>query len=374
MKQCKPTMRKSLSFPRFHKTDLVMIDKTPKIFNYIRLMQEHTPCIGGSWIEGPIDLFPQYIPDVRWGKVEVNAEGLEKERIEKMIKRVVAKVDEPQLSDDLSYCRTWEEALKEQKERTQLITAYRDYIETCNSLRLLYNLLTPEVNDYLTKRKLIAGTGYSVCGYDKLTDYYQDVAKCKNLIKGGCEKIIISVEDGTIVNVQLVGRKGKDVYDIPLLDKRTDVRCRSNMHDDFMCIIADEPLPHQNISLELLNLFVDPKDVWVDVKNMSFHYDPDSDYLYTFEEVLNNVREYIQSISKFEIREKNKFTQGICKRLECLYRYLRDVVKLDKTESWAFICDLWKLPSSKDDDVRMVIMRYLGLYKKELPIQFIYKQ
>lgn len=352
-----------------------MIDRTPKIFNYIRLMQEHTPCIGGGWIEEPIDLFPQYIPDVRWGYVEVNADGVEKERIEKMIKRVVAEVDEPQFVEvgDFSHCESYEEALEELKERNKLITEYRDYVETCNSLRLLYNLLTPEVNDYLTKRKVIAGTGYKVGGYDKLTDYYQDVAKCKNLIKGGCEKIVISVENGTIVNVQLVGRKGKDVLDIPLLDKRTDVRCRGNMHEDFMCIIADEPLPQQNISLQLLNLIIDPKDVWVDVKKMSFYYEPDSDYLYTFEEILDNVREYVQSISKSEIREKNTFTQGICQRIECLYSYLRDEVKLSKSESWEFICDLWKFPDSKDDDARMGLLRYIGLHKKELPIQFTYK-
>lgn len=355
-----------------------MIDKTPKIFNYIRLMQD-IPCIGRV-VDGCValdcninindkacyDVSDSFSEKIRFGKIELEADERTKARIEKMIRELVPKVDEPLYPDftDMSYCGSCEEAIAELKERNKQIIAYRNYVEVCNSIRLLYNLLTPEIKEYLDKRRIIAGTGYSVGGFDKLTDYYQEVADCKNLIKKGCEKIIISVCYGTISNIQLIGRNGKDTPNIPLLDKNTNVRCRVNPHENNVCLISDIPLPKQNISLQLLNLYIDPKDAWENVNKMSFHYEPDSDYLYTFAEVRDNIMSYLQAVSEHEIREKNQFTQIMCQRMECLYRYLRNEVKLNKSDTWDYIRGLYGL---NGDDV---LFRYLGLYQKELPIQF----
>lgn len=387
------------------------MDRTPNIFNYIRLMQEHTPCVkewqykdkDGGWVTASLDecikhnqengaeyanvgvfrqdlkrlveVHPSMFPNIRNGNVELDAKGLEKVRIEKMIKRVVAKVDDPQLSNnvDLSHCKTWEAALEVLKERNELITAYRDYVETCNSLIFLYNLLTPEVNEYLTKREIIAGTGHSVGEYEKLTDYYQEVSNCKNLIKRGCEEIIISVSGGTITNVQLVGRGRKDKPNVPLLDKNTNVRCRINPHEDTMCLISDKPLPKQNYSLQLLNLYIDPNNVWENVEKMSFHYEPDSDYLYTFVEVRNNIMSYLQAVSKYEIREKNTFSQSLCNRLGSLFRFIiesESITIKKRIDAWNFICDLWNF----DGDFRAYAYEYIRkFHKNNLPIQFTIK-
>lgn len=360
-----------------------MEDRTPKIFSYIRLMQD-IPCIGRI-VDGKAsldcnlnlsnkvrcDISESFNEKIRFGIIELEADEHTQLRVERIIKNSVPEVEEPQFSDfpDLSHCNSLEEALSEQAVRNKQILAYRDYVENCNSLKLLYNLLTPEVNEYLNKRKIISGTGFSVGGYDKLTGYYQDIANCKNLMKRGCEKIIVSVENGTIINIQLIGRKGKDLLDLPLLDKNTTVRCRINPHEDNMSLLSDRALPKQNFSLQLLNLFVDPKNVWEDVNKMSFHYEPDSDYLYTFAEVQGNIMSYLQTVSEHEIREKNQFTQNMCMRLECLYRYLREEVKMNKSAAWDFIRDIWGLPNGDD-----VLFRYLGLYQKGLPLQFIIRR
>lgn len=364
-----------------------MEDRTPKIFSYIRLMQD-IPCIGRI-VDGKAsldcnlnlsnkvrcDISESFNEKIRFGIIELEADEHTKLRVERIIKNSVPEVEEPQFTDlpDLSHFNSWEEALSEQEELNKQIVAYRDYVENCNSLKLLYNLLTPEVNEYLNKRKIIAGTGFSVGGYDKLTGYYQDIANCKNLMKRGCEKIIVSVENGTIINIQLIGRKGKDLLDIPLLDKNTMVRCRINPHEDTMSLLSDRALPKQNLSLQLLNLFIDPKNVWENVNKMSFHYEPDSDYLYTFAEIQGNIMSYLQAVSEHEIREKNTFTQDICNRLGCLYRFIIECKSINirkREDAWNFICDLWNF----DGDIRVSAYEYILKFRKDkLPIQFTIK-
>lgn len=388
-----------------------MKENTPKIFDYIRLMQEHTPCItewryidkdgkeiaasleecikqnqenGAEYssvgefrldLKHLIEVPSRSLPKVRKGNIEIIGDAHTKERVERMIKHIVEETEEPQDFDftNLSRYKNWDEALRDIEQYHKQKMAYWDYNETCNSLRLLYNLLTPEVSKYLIKRKIVAGKGSPVGRYDNLTEYYQEVAKCRNLINRGCEKIIISVKNGSIANIQLFGRNGKDVCDIPLLDNRTDVICRIDMEMLFRHTIERTPFPEMNTALQILNSSVDPKDKWTDVKNMSFYYEQDSDYLYTFEEVLKNIADYLNAESKNEIREKNTFTQDICNRLGCLYRFIIECefINIRKREDvWNFICDLWNL----DGDIRVSAYEYILKFRKDkLPIQFTIK-
>lgn len=388
-----------------------MRDKTPQIYDYIRLMQEHTPCItewrytdkDGNEVTAPleecirqnqengaeyssvgvfrtdlkclVDVPHSYLPPITKGNIDIDGDERIKAYVEKIINNVVKKADKPQPIEELdfSHCKTNDEFSEVLNSHIAKRNDYIAYVETCNSLKLLYNLLTPEVNKYLAKRKIAAGVGSPVGGYDNLIEYYQEVAKCKNLVKKGCEKIVISVKNGSISNVQLFGRKGKDVYDIPLLDKRTDVVCRIDMEMLFRCTIGKIPFPEMNTALQILNSFVDPKDKWTDVKNMSFHYEPDSDYFYTFAEVRDNIAEYLNAESKHEIREKNTFTQDICNRLGGLYRFLIecDSIKIrTREDAWSFICDLWNF----DGDIRVSGYEYIVKFRKDkLPIQFTTK-
>lgn len=388
-----------------------MRDKTLQIYNYIRLMQEHIPCIpewrytdkNGNEITAPleecirqnqengaeyssvgvfrtdlkclVDIPRNYLPPIINGNIEIDGSERIKAHIEKIINKVVEKVDKPQSIEevDFSQCKSNDEFSEVLNNHVALRNNYIRYLESYNGLKLFYNLLTPEVNKYLAKRKIAAGVSSPVGGYDNLTEYYQEVAKCRNLVNKGCEKIVISVKNGSISNIQLFGRKGKDVYDIPLLDKRTDVICRIDMDLLFRSIIERTPFPDTNTALQILNSYVDPKDKWVDVKNMSFHYEPDSEYLYTFTEVRDNIAEYLNAESKNEIREKNTFTQDICNRLGGLYRFLIecDSIKIrTREDAWSFICDLWNF----DGDIRVSGYEYIVKFRKDkLPIQFTIK-
>lgn len=396
-----------------------MKDTTPKIYDYIRLMQEYTPCVSewqyhakdGKWITASleeclkhnqedgadwsevkrirndlkrlVEVDEYQLPDVRFGNIEINADSVEKLRVEKMIKRIVIKVDEPEPIKFINPedCKSRKDEGKTEEDdcgeldkvlsQLEEHLSYRNYIETCNSLRLLYNLLNPVVQEYLIKRKIIAGTGYSVGGYDNLTDYYNDVSDCNNLIKNGCSRIIVSIENGTIANVSLTGRDGKDVCNIPLLDKRTDVRCRCDINEDYMCVISKRPLPEQNISLQLLNLFLDPKYQWDNVKKMTFVYEIDSDNIYTFDEVRNNIADYFEAIIKHEIRVKNKFTQEISQKLFGAYRYIYDSQYIDtrnREHAWEIACRIFKL----DEDFEVSAFEYIRKIKKYiLPVYVV---
>lgn len=317
----------------------------------------------------------QDLPPIVKGNIEIDGDERNKAHVEKIINKVVSKVDEPQPIEevDFSHCKSNDEFSKVLNNHIVLQKNYRTYLETCNSLKLLYNLLTPEVNKYIAKRKIVAGCGYPVGRYENITEYYQEIAKCRNLIKKGCERIVVSVKNGSIANIQLFGRKGKDVYDIPLLDKRTDVICRIDIDMLFKHTIERTPFPEMNTALQILNSFVDPKDEWTNVKNMSFHYEPDSDYLYTFAEVRDNIAEYLNAESKNEIREKNTFTRDICNRLGGLYRFLIDSNSIKirtREDAWNFICDLWNF----DGDIRVSGYEYIIKFRKDkLPIQFTIK-
>jgi len=390
-----------------------MADKTPEVFKYIRLMEWFTPWKpqwqyqkeDGSWVDATLDeclrasahgaeyaqtniaqakqkreVYIDELPDVRHGKIEIDADEVEKGRIEKMISRVVTKVDEPLQELDLSKFSTWEDALSAQKEYIKSVSDFRDYVETCNSLRLLYNLLTPIVRSYLFKQSIIAGERNSVGGYGNITEYYNELSQCLNVIKRDCFEIIVSVENGVVIGVNIIGRGKKDNLNIPLLDKRTNIICRMSPDDWFKLMLAkysdkDFKTPEINLSINAMTAYVDKSYKWENVRKMSFHYKRDSDYLYTFDELRNNIEEYLQDSLENGLRQRNKLTEELCQNLECLYRYITDNIHIEgyrnvdksKSDIWEFICDLWEI----DAITRGKIWRYFGLYLNKLPIEFI---
>ena len=423
----------------------MMLDNTPKIYNYIRLMQEYTPCVAewqyqdenGMWVTASLDecikrnqengaeytqvnvvrrdlthlieMHPNELPDLREeGTVVLNATDMEKRRIEKMILDVVPSVDKPIITDFTNYKvprniasldsrderrvewfkklspeeveARFDEILKIQTDEVKEFVAYKDYVEICNSLRLFYNVLTPYIQDYLQKKRFIAGTGHSVGNYDNITDYYAELSLCRNIIKGKCDEIIISVENGNIIGVSLVGRERKDQADIPLLDKRTNAICRMNPDDRFKVMLShhtDNPFDVAQINLSLcaLNTYLDPKDQFTSVKKMSFHYGPNSDYLYTFNEVCDNVSAYLNATMENAIRKDNNFTTDICTRLESIYRFIIDTkcIHIKKREdALDFICNLWKIDNIKD--LRLNIGNRIGRFKNKLPIEVVVNQ
>lgn len=347
-----------------------MMDRTPKIFNYIRLMQDIT-CIGRV-VDGIASLYSNvnlndkvrcdvsdsFCEKIRFGKIELEADERTKARIEKMIKKYVPEVEKPQYPDypDLSHCKSWEEAVAELEERNKQIIAYRDYVEICNSLRFLYNLLTPYVRDYLQKCWLIAGTGHSVGFYTNITQYYKELKDCLNRVEKRCAKIIIRVEGGFVKEVCITDSQRKKKI-IPLL------------------AMGSKDITFRDLGIALQTSYIDNKHQWENVKKMTYCFEPDSEDCYSFDEIRFNVLDYLRALLEKRIAKRNTNAEILCKKLEPLYRYLKDIVCLSRNDAWTYICELWKsdneIASLNSDKTRELVWRYLGKFEKILPIEFV---
>lgn len=304
------------------------------------------------------DVSESFYEVIRFGRIEIEGSDKEKLHVDKMINRIVKKVDNPQLSDniDLSHCQSWEDALAELQERNEMILAYRDYVEKCNSLRLLFNVLNPLVKDYLQKKWMIAGTGHSVGFYDNITKYYAELKVCRNRVKKNrCNKIIVSVEDGLITEVIIVNTQRKRKT-IPILAKGS----------------KDKSFLDLGISVQ--TSFIDKKHQWENVKKAIYIYELDSEDCYSFEEIRNSVQNYLDSLLKYKVTKRIPIAEELCKNLESLYRYLMDVLSLSRNDSWEFICKLWQseheIMNLYSEDERELMWRYLGNYKDLIPLKF----
>lgn len=346
-----------------------MEDRTPKIFNYIRLMQD-IPCIGRV-VDGRIaldcninlndkvcyDVSDSFSEKIRFSKIELETDERNKARIERMIKKYVTEVEKPQYPDypDLSHCKSWEEAIVELEELNKQIIAYRDYVETCNSLRFLYNLMTPYVRDYLQKCWLIAGTGHSVGFYTNITQYYNELKDCLNRVEKRCAKINIRVEGGFVKEVCITDSQRKNKI-IPLLAK------------------GSRDITFINLGIALQTSYIDNKHQWENVKKMSYCFEPDSEDCYSFDEIRSNVLDYLRTLLEKRITKRNTNAEILCKKMEPLYRYLKDVVCLSRNDAWTYICELWKsdneIASLNSDKSRELMWRYLGNFEKLLPVEF----
>lgn len=347
-----------------------MVDRMPKIFNYIRLMQD-IPCIGRV-VDGCValdcninindkaccDVSDSFSEKIRFDKIELEADERTKARIEKMIKKYVPEVEMPQYPDypNLLQYKSWEEAIAELEEQNKQIIAYRDYIETCNSLRFLYNLLTPYVRDYLKKCWLIAGTGHSVGFYTNITQYYNELKDCLNRVEKRCAKIIIRVEDGFVKEVCITDSQRKK-KNIPLL------------------AMGSRDITFINLGITLQTSYIDNKHQWENVKKMSYYFEPDSEDCYSFDEIRANVLDYLRALLEKRISKRNTNAEFLCEKLEPLYRYLKDIVCLSRNDAWTFICKLWEsdneIASLNSDKTRELVWRYLGNFEKLLPTEFV---
>lgn len=397
----------------------MMRDNTPKIYNYIRLMQEYTPCVAewqyqdenGMWVTASLDecikrnkengaeysqvnvvrrdlthlieLHPNELPNLRKeDAVVLDATDMEKRRIEKMILDVVPSVDKPIITDFTNYKvprniasmdsmderrvewfkkqspeeveARFDEILKIQAEEVKEFIAYKDYVEICNSLRLLYNVLTPYVKDYLQKRWFIAGTGHFVGNYDNITKYYAELSNCLNSIEKRCSKICVSVQNGYVVEVCIIDTQRKRKT-IPLLAK-------GSKDKDFL-----------NLGISLQTSYIDKKHHWENVKNMCYCYEMDSQDCYSFDDIRSNVIEYIRALLKNSVEKRNTYAESLCMKLESLYRYLTKEIKLSREDAWTYICKAWKTDnpnaSLNSDSEKDLMWRYLGNFEKYLPIE-----
>lgn len=370
----------------------MMLDNMPKLYNYIRLMQEYTPCVAewqyqdenGMWVTASLDecikrdkengaeysqvnvvrrdlthliqMHPNELPDLRKeGAVVLDATDIEKRRIEKMISGIVTKIENPHLDMlNLPKYESWDEALADIKERGEIIREYGDYVEVCNSLRLLYNVLTPYVKDYLQKRWFIAGTGHSVGNYDNITKYYAELADCLNSIEKRCSKIFVSVQGGYVVEVCIIDSQRKRKI-LPLLAK-------GSKDKDFL-----------NLGISLQTSYIDKKHHWENVKKMCYCYEVDSQDCYSFDDIRSNVIEYIRALLKNSVEKRNTYAESLCMKLESLYRYLTKEIGLSREKAWSFICEAWKTDnpnaSLHSDSEKDLMWRYLGNFEKFLPVE-----
>lgn len=370
----------------------MMLDNISKMYNYIRLMQEHTPCVtewqyrddNGMWVTATLDecirrnqsngaeyakvgvfrrdltrlieVHPNELPDLcKEDAVILGATEIEKRRIEKMIGGIVPKVENPNLDMlNLPKYESWDEALADIKERGEIIREYRDYVEKCNSLRLFYNVLTPYVKDYLQKRWFIAGTGHSVGNYDNITKYYAKLSDCLNSIEKRCSKIFVSVQGGYVVEVCIVDSQRKRKI-LPLLGK-------GSKDKEFI-----------NLGISLQTSYIDHKHNWENVKKMCYCYEVDSEDCYSFDDIRSNVIDYIRALLKNSVEKRNTYAESLCMKLESLYRYLTREIGLSREEAWTFICEAWKTDnpnaSLNSDSEKDLMWRYLGNFEKSLPIE-----
>lgn len=302
-----------------------MIDRIPEVFRYVRLI-ENRPVVATQYellredgsIETitalnstinksiPLDVSEEYFGKVKYDDIEILASDIEEKRIEKII-RMHVNEDIPQFK------------------------------EVRNSLVILYNGLIDDVVEYHNHCKVIKGTGIKIGRFETMPDYYREIRQCFNKIKNGCNGIELSVTDGEIIKAVIIDKRNNRIQ-LPKFEDNSELK---------------------SLECRLHTLWFDPKHKFENIRKFTLRYTPKDDFLYTFEEVQNNVVNYLQAQIEKEIMgspTKNPSRQKFYKRLDCIYRYVMNNPYIElkngksKTDVLEFIVEFLKIQGNEVDN------------------------